>query len=278
MTAFVYLSKWNVCSHFGSQIAKNISKWNTKQSELASRDPGLLKGISSANAVLGSKPIPVSTVSRFWTWLTLSQQASFSSTQHRAAPVASTSAPTPTPKPQSPVISDEYDYSDAQASGKVACLLCQRALPSAEVMRKHVLTSDLHKTNLASPSTVDAGKKRKAAALAKSSTVEEPKYRDRAAERREVFNQPEKPHYLDRVALSIPQGPPKRKFVEGPKEPSPPPEPGLAPGMDESNKGNALLAKMGWAAGTGLGKEKEGRVEPIEVKLLGERAGLGAKR
>lgn len=210
-------------------------------------------------------------------WLTLSQQASSSSVQSRPAPVASTS--TPTPKPQSPTGSDDYDYSDVQASGKVACLLCQRALPSAEVMRKHVLTSDLHKTNLANPTTVEAGKKRKAAALAKSNTsMEEPKYRDRAAERREVFNQPEKPHYLDRVALSIPQGPPKRKFVEGPKEPSPPPEPGLAPGMDESNKGNALLAKMGWAAGTGLGKEKEGRVEPIEVKLLGERAGLGAKR
>jgi RNA-binding protein 5/10 len=148
-------------------------------------------------------------------------------------------------------------------------------------MRKHVLTSDLHKTNLGNPSTVESGKKRKQAALAKASpsdTDMEPKYRDRAAERREVFHQPEKPHYLDRVALSIPTGPPKRKFVEGPKDPSPPPEPGLAPGMDESNKGNTLLTKMGWAAGTGLGKEKEGRVEPIEVKLLGERAGLGAKR
>ena len=182
------------------------------------------------------------------------------------------------------MVSDGYDYSDVQASGKVACLLCQRALPSAEVMRKHVLTSDLHKTNLANANTVEAGKKRKQASLAKVSTTpdpigeDQPKYRDRAAERREVFNQPEKPHYMVRVALSIPSGPPKRKFAERPKEPSPPPEPGLAPGVDESNKGNTLLTKMGWAAGTGLGKGKEGRVEPIEVKLLGERAGLGAKR
>jgi RNA-binding protein 5/10 len=148
-------------------------------------------------------------------------------------------------------------------------------------MRKHVLTSDLHKSNLANVSAVAAGKKRKQAAIAKSTATlgeDTPKYRDRAAERREVFNQPEKPSYLDRVALSIPSGPPKRKFAEGPKEPSPPPEPGLAPGMDEGNKGNTLLTKMGWEAGTGLGKEKEGRVEPIQVKLLGERAGLGAKR
>jgi RNA-binding protein 5/10 len=203
--------------------------------------------------------------------------------QRPPQPVASSSK---AQSPSSPVASDGYDYSDVQASGKVACLLCQRALPSAEVMRKHVLTSELHKTNLANPSVVEAGKKRKQASLAKLSTTpdltgngeDQPKYRDRAAERREVFNQPEKPHYMDRVALSIPSGPPKRKFAEGPKEPSPPPEPGLAPGVDESNKGNTLLTKMGWAAGTGLGKGKEGRVEPIEVKLLGERAGLGAKR
>jgi RNA-binding protein 5/10 len=163
-------------------------------------------------------------------------------------------------------------------------------------MRKHVLSSDLHKTNLGNPITVEAGQKRKQAALAKSANSDSAsgattpvptsastdelapisKYRDRAAERREVFNQPEKPSYMDRVSLSIPTHPPKRKFAEGPKEPSPPPEPGLAPGQDEANKGNALLAKMGWAAGTGLGKGKEGRVEPIEVKQLQERAGLGA--
>jgi RNA-binding protein 5/10 len=154
-------------------------------------------------------------------------------------------------------------------------------------MRKHALSSELHKSNLANSSAVEAGQKRKQAALAKAATgsitptsavddESQPRYRDRAAERREVFNQPEKPSYMDRVALSIPTGPPKRKFVEGPKEPSPPPEPGLAPGQDESNKGNALLAKMGWAAGTGLGRGQEGRVEPIEVKKLQERAGLGA--
>jgi len=216
---------------------------------------------------------------------TIKQVSSSTVVQQRSQPQPQPVASTSTTKSQSPVSPtvDDYDYSDAQASGKVACLLCQRALPSAEVMRKHVLTSDLHKSNLANASTVESGKKRKQAARAKASSnavneEDQPKYRDRAAERREVFNQPEKPHYMDRVALSIPTGPPKRKFVEGPKEPSPPPEPGLAPGMDEGNKGNTLLTKMGWAAGTGLGKEKEGRVEPIEVKLLGERAGLGAKR
>lgn len=191
-----------------------------------------------------------------------------------------------------PASSDDFDYSEPQADGKVACLLCQRKLPSIEVLRKHVATSDLHKTNLANPDTVSAGKKRKQQTSTPTNTTvpasvsgaaDDPlasgsKYRDRAAERREVFNQPEKPSYMARVALAIPQGPPKRKFAEAPKAPSPPPEPGLAPGEDEGNKGNALLTKMGWAAGTGLGMGSEGRVDPIQVKQLQERAGLGAPK
>lgn len=186
-----------------------------------------------------------------------------------------------------PLEADEFDYSEPQADGKVACLLCQRKLPSIAVLRKHVATSDLHKTNLANPDTVAAGKNRKLQKASSSATRspaapiegegEVPKYRDRAAERREVFHQPEKPHYMDRIALAVPTGggPPKRKFAEGPKPPSPPPEPGLAPGKDESNVGNALLTKMGWA-GQGLGLGSEGRVDPVEVKKLQERAGLGA--
>ena len=163
-------------------------------------------------------------------------------------------------------------------------------------MRKHVATSDLHKTNLANPEVVAAGKTRKLQSVATSSGSagtstststgppggggdsegEVPKYRDRAAERRQVFHQPEKPHYMDRIALAVPTGLPKKKFAEGPKAPSPPPEPGLAPAKDQSNVGNALLTKMGWAAGTGLGAGSEGRLDPVEVKKLQERAGLGA--
>ena len=193
----------------------------------------------------------------------------------------------PIPASASPTLeADEFDYSEPQADGKVACLLCQRKLPSIAVLRKHVATSDLHKTNLANPDAVAAGKNRKLQKASSSATRspaapiegegEVPKYRDRAAERREVFHQPEKPHYMDRIALVVPTGPPKKKFAEGPKAPSPPPEPGLAPAEDGNNVGNALLTKMGWAAGTGLGAGSEGRLDPVEVKKLQERAGLGA--
>ena len=45
--------------------------------------------------------------------------------------------------------------------------------------------------------------------------------------------------------------------------------------LGASNKGHAMLSKMGWKGG-GLGKEGEGRDEPVLVEQRAERAGLGA--
>lgn len=86
-----------------------------------------------------------------------------------------------------------------------------------------------------------------------------------------MFNQP---------AMPLPEGPrtsTKRKFAEAPVA-EPKPEPAMEPAKDETNKGNQLLKKMGWAAGTGLGLEGEGRVAPVEALLYGERVGLGAAK
>ncbi len=104
-------------------------------------------------------------------------------------------------------------------------------------------------------------------------STEEPKYRDRAAERREVFNQSIIPLPEDTPATAQ-----KRKYADGPAPPLPRPEPGLEPAKDESNVGNQLLAKMGWKAGTGLGKEGEGRVAPVLAHQFESRAGLGASK
>jgi hypothetical protein len=38
-----------------------------------------------------------------------------------------------------------------------------------------------------------------------------------------------------------------------------------------------MLAAQGWAPGAGLGKDKSGRSEAIEVKMRIEKRGLGAK-
>ncbi|RXK38839.1 hypothetical protein M231_03895 [Tremella mesenterica] len=238
------------------KTAKNISKWNTKQSELAAPiaptldHAGPPRGVSMANSVMGVR------------------QSSLT------GPSKSPSVETTTPQPV-PSVQESFDYSDLTTlatTGKVACLLCERRFGSEEMLRKHEAKSDLHK---ARPSlwihSLASGRARK---ISSSGSMENgPKYRDRAAERREAFNQP---------AIPLPEGPrvqPKeRKYAEAPKPPPPPPEPGRAPAEDEANKGNQLLAKMGWKAGTGLGVGGEGRVDPIAVQQFETRAGLGAAK
>lgn len=88
-------------------------------------------------------------------------------------------------------------------------------------------------------------------------------YRDRASERRTLFNQPD-------VSMPEPahaKTPVKRSAEGPPPAPSPPPPP-VAPGKDESNIGNKLLKMMGWTEGTGLGSEREGRVDPMYAWCL----------
>ena len=43
-----------------------------------------------------------------------------------------------------------------------------------------------------------------------------------------------------------------------------------------SNKGFKMLSRMGWSEGGGLGKDQQGRVEPVRAEVRTERAGLGS--
>ncbi|XP_027051301.1 G patch domain-containing protein 11-like [Pocillopora damicornis] len=52
-------------------------------------------------------------------------------------------------------------------------------------------------------------------------------------------------------------------------------EQGLANALDSSNKGFAMLQKMGFKKGMGLGKEGTGRAEPIPLTVKADRGGLG---
>jgi RNA-binding protein 5/10 len=87
--------------------------------------------------------------------------------------------------------------------------------------------------------------------------MDQPKYRDRASERRIMHNQPEVPLPEEKSS--------KKRVADGPPRPPtpaplvPPPN----PGEDHSNVGNKLLKMMGWTEGTGLGTTGEGRVEPV---------------
>lgn len=86
-----------------------------------------------------------------------------------------------------------------------------------------------------------------------------PKYRDRASERRVLFNQPDAP-MPETAQTSKPMA--KREASGPPRPPTPPPAP-LNPGQDTNNVGNKLLKMMGWTEGTGLGTSGEGRVDPM---------------
>jgi RNA-binding protein 5/10 len=117
------------------QIAKNISKWNTKKTELKTSLPDLSNpskqpnappaGLSDANAAIGVRQ-PVITFLIKATMLT-------------AQKPPSTSRPTS---------ADDFDFTETStmaATGKVACLLCQRQFKSLDLLKKHTEKSDLHK-------------------------------------------------------------------------------------------------------------------------------------
>jgi len=50
---------------------------------------------------------------------------------------------------------------------------------------------------------------------------------------------------------------------------------GLDTSLDQSNKGFAMLQKMGYKQGDSLGRDNSGRVDPIPIEVKADRSGLG---
>ncbi|KAE9406483.1 hypothetical protein BT96DRAFT_1055206 [Gymnopus androsaceus JB14] len=153
---------------------------------------------------------------------------------------------------------DEFEFSDLDA---FACLLCSRQFKSVDQLKRHNKESDLHKARylLRNANLRDVARQ-KVLARQQAKANEQPKYRDRALERRALFNQPDVP-LPDGEASKVS----KRKPVEGPPPlPPPPPQP--------------LNPMMGWKEGTGLGTNGEGRVDPIKTAIYAEGVGLGASK
>lgn len=158
---------------------------------------------------------------------------------------------------------------------KVCCLLCMMKYKSLDDLNTHEKSRN-HKNATADEEKVKAAKPRLAARdkrMAKQgeeqtkSEESAPQYRDRAKERREVFNQPAKPK-----PPAVQGGRPVRKddkaAARPPAEKTPPPQ---------QSKGAGMLAKMGWNAGQGLGANGEGRTEVIATHAYQEGVGLGAE-
>ncbi|RFU33688.1 hypothetical protein B7463_g2666, partial [Scytalidium lignicola] len=144
--------------------------------------------------------------------------------------------------------------------GRKCCLLCSRQFKSEAEVNKHERLSQLHRDNLKNDELVA-----KATAKLKKSGPpgsEGSNYRDRAKERRQAFNQPKQPASQPKKVAKDSTSP-----AVNDEEPAPPVQ----------SKGAALLGKMGWTTGEGLGARGTGRTESIETHAYTQGVGLGAE-
>lgn len=157
--------------------------------------------------------------------------------------------------------SDEV-YTSYADRDNLHCLICQRKFNKANMLSLHERESEMHRLNLADQSNVEraisqlarAGKTPRKMVPAKSKGQQ---YRDRARERRQVYNQPNAPRRKAPADAAAP--------VKEPEKPAAP------------SKGAALLGKMGWTAGEGLGADRTGRTDVIATDVYAAGVGLGAE-
>lgn len=155
----------------------------------------------------------------------------------------------------------EKDYVDFD---KLTCMLCKRAFPSADVLTKHLKMSNLHKENLQ--------KYKLQQGILEIGGNSAQNYRDRAKERRLKYGEVE----------TVPVNRSKERFVREMEKQASITQTYQASTIasqpiSEGNIGNKLLQKMGWKAGSGLGKTNQGRTEIIEAEQRNSTAGLGSK-
>lgn len=161
---------------------------------------------------------------------------------------------------------------------KHCCYLCARQFKSAAEVNKHERLSELHRTNLKVPDTVDKARDRlqKAGIFLVDSVRtnvpdeegdkgQEQEYRDRARERRRTHAQPK-----NAAAASTTNSKP---ITATHTTSTPTDAPQQAP---PKSKAALMLAKMGHTPGTGLGASATGTTNAIETNVYAQGVGLGA--
>jgi len=139
--------------------------------------------------------------------------------------------------------------SAAAAVKKFVCWVCRRSFKSDEMLKRHESESELHKKN-----------------LEKQKKDGSSKYVDRAAQRRKMYGQPNRPPVISRkrahptssssASSTFMTQPQSRKKIEQ-KE------------ISDNNVGRKMLERIGWKKGEGLGKQKNGIKAPINHEKIG---------
>ncbi|KAI9270841.1 hypothetical protein BY458DRAFT_509914 [Sporodiniella umbellata] len=152
----------------------------------------------------------------------------------------------------------------------MACLLCQRKFKTKAELERHQSLSELHKNNLNDPIAVNKAilKLNFSKNEPTDDQAEEAKYRNRAAERRQAYGQPEKP------VLSPPLVP--YKHTNNSRIPAHIPNAALEKPISDDNKGAQMLLNMGWRKGEGLGRDRSGMVDPVKAESYAKNAGIGS--
>ncbi|KAH0551440.1 hypothetical protein GP486_007344 [Trichoglossum hirsutum] len=172
-------------------------------------------------------------------------------------------------KDNSPAAEDAPPAQSFADLNRNCCLLCSRQFKTQAEVNKHERLSQLHRDNMGNEEL----KAKALAKLAKTGSSSSPppassgsQYRDRAKERRSAFNQPTRPapEPSNNNNGKAKMGAAEKEAVAAVEAPLPP------------SKGAALLNKMGWTAGAGLGAQGTGMLAPIQTEMYVQGVGLGA--
>ncbi|KZL66076.1 rna-binding protein [Colletotrichum incanum] len=262
--------------HEGKRVADSAAGNDNGADQRRSEERAPVKISLSGSNAISTGPIKISL-----TGATVSRSPAPTATPPSEAVVESGG---PTPVPASTTVGgipDRASTAEAAVSyvdrEKICCLICMMKYKTLDDLNTHEKSRN-HKNAMADEEKVKAAKPRLAARdkrMAAKQADEQPKkeesgsqYRDRAKERREVFNQPAKPK------VPAQGGKPARKDDKSAARPSAEKTPPPAP---PQSKGAGMLAKMGWSTGQGLGAKGDGRTEVIATHAYQEGVGLGAE-